>query len=61
MNLTVILTIHPKESYPGPDGGEHPGYEPPSGEVIITLADLLGDQTKHDERIGWRIDAVTLP
>ena len=59
MDFMLILHIDPKDEFPGPDGTEMvPGYEPDAAEVAQYLQDDLGDATKHDGRIGWRLRAV---
>lgn len=52
--LTVVLTVEPKDEY---EGGQVTGL-PPAGSVVSRIQDILADTTKHDETIGWRITKV---
>jgi hypothetical protein len=53
--VCLMVTVEQKEEDTGE--GIHPRL-PTSGEVAFAIADRLGDQTKHDGMIGWRITEV---
>jgi hypothetical protein len=60
MDLTVVLHIERKdEFYPEGEPEGLPGFLPTPLAATARLADMLADQTKHDEQIGWRVTVVT--
>lgn len=56
MKYVVVLDIEEKEFR---FDGESPGALPDPVSLRARLNDVLSDQTKHDETIGWRVTNVS--
>lgn len=55
--VQVVLTIEAKDDET--QTGTRPA-EPDDAQVQVYLTDLLSDQTRRDERIGWRTRQIVV-
>ena len=55
LTIPVLITVEPKEDVTAE--GTEPSY-PTTQELSSRISDVLGDVTKHDGMIGWRVMRV---
>lgn len=61
LEVRLRVAVEPKdEYYPASlsSGVSEPGMLPAPGEVAARVSDVMGDVTKHDAELGWRVTRV---